>query len=1343
DAQPELLLSDAVGRRALGDTALACVPALHLDTSPLPWSTQSPSNPDAAVLGLHSRHLAYVIYTSGSTGKPKGVMIEHAAVCHQISALQASYGYEKHDRILQFASVSFDASIEEIFGALLTGASLVLRTQAWLTSVDDFIDNCALHQITVTSLPTSFWSQLVNTEGRKALPNTLRLMVIGGEEASAATLKAWCSQEGYRPELMNSYGPTETTVNATLQKIRPEGPWGSIGRPIANTRIYLLDANRQLAPLGAAGEIYIGGAGVARGYLNRQELTAERFLPDPFSLQADARMYRSGDLARYLPDGNLEFLGRNDHQVKIRGFRIEPGEIEVRLAEHPLVREAVVIPREDIPGDKRLVAYVTMTESGRGQNEFVSTLRAHLSTQLPNYMVPAAFVPLESLPLTPNGKLDRKALPAPDSDAYARSTYQAPQGETERALAALWEELLGVESVGRNDHFFELGGHSLLAVQLMARLRRQGLGVEIRALFSTPVLRDLAATLGSYREIAVPANAITSQSTAITPDMLPLIDLTQADIDRVVAQVPGGVANIQDIYALSPLQEGILFHHLLATEGDPYLLISQMAFADRDLIDRYLGAIQRVVDRHDILRTAFVWDGLSTPAQIVLRKVVLPVTTLKFDLQDGPIQEQLARRFDPRQHRLDLSRAPLLQFVVAQDTEHGRWLLLELQHHLIGDHSTLEILHAEVRAFLSGQDHALPVPQPFRNLIAHARLGLSAAEHEHFFRGMLGDIDEPTTPFGLVDVHRDGARVGQAHQMLPKSLNQRLRAQARRLGVNLASLCHLAWGQVVAKTSGRESVVFGTVLFGRMHGGEGADQAMGLFINTLPIRLDLDDTDVETSARKTHDRLAELLRHEHASLALAQRCSGLAGLGSPFSALLNYRHHVSAAALDTPVVEGPERLSGEERSNYPLTLSVEDLGDGLGLTVQVVQPVSPLRVCRFMQRALEQLADALEHTPHVPVRQLDVLPLEEKQLLLTKWNQTDAAYPQDQCIHELFEQQALRTPEATAVVFEHRSISYAQLNARANHLALQLVAEGVRPGQHVVTLIERGNALVVAQLAILKAGAIYVPVDTQAPASRANWIASDCGATHVLVDEMRALTAAVDLPVIVVYDNEIDAAAYASNPVLASGDEDVAYVMYTSGSTGHPKGVRVLHRGVARLVINNGYVVFDTQSRVAFASNPAFDASTMEVWGPLLNGGAIVIIDRDSTLDPARFAQALTHHAVTTLFLTTALFNQHVRTIAPALARLKYLLCGGERNDPESFWQLLEHGGPQHLIHCYGPTETTTFALTCAIDASYRSCTNLPIGRPIANTRIYVLDAHRQPVPRGVAGELYIGGAGV
>ncbi|MFA1627698.1 amino acid adenylation domain-containing protein, partial [Rhizobium mongolense] len=969
------------------------------------------------------------------------------------------------------------------------------------------------------------------------------------------------------------------------------------------------------------------------------------------------------------------------------------------------------------------------------------------SACLPDYMVPAAFVRLSALPLTPNGKLDRKALPVPDDDAYAHRTYEAPRGEIETALAEIWAELLGVERVGRHDHFFELGGHSLLAVQLMERLRRQSLGVEVRTLFARPVLCDLAASLGSHHEVAVPANLITEKSTAITPEMLPLIDLTQEEIDRIVATVPGGVGNIQDIYGLSPLQDGILFHHLLATEGDPYLLVSQMAFADRGLLERYLGAVQQVVDRHDILRTAFVWEGLSSPAQVVWRKAALDVSEVELDEDGGPGHEQLRRRFDPRQHRIDLGRAPLLRFVIAREPGGGRWLLLELQHHLIGDHTTLEVMHAEVRAVLEGRGPELAAPQPFRNLIAQARLGFSSETHEAFFREMLAGIDEPTLPFGLSEVYGDGRGSREAHRMLPQALNDRLRAQARRLGVSLASLCHLAWGQVVAQSSGREQVVFGTVLFGRMHAGAGADRAMGLFMNTLPLRLDLDGSGVEKSVRIAHARLAELLAHEHASLALAQRCSGVAAPAPLFSALLNYRHNTPAAMSGSGTDDGlssMEWLGSEERTNYPVTLSVDDFGQELGLTADTVEPISPDRICGYMQRALEQLAEALEQAPNTPVRELDILPADERSYLLEELNRTEADYPSDLCIHELFEAQVQKAPDAVALVFEEQSICYGELNAQANRLAHHLIALGVKPDQPVAICVERSPAMVVGVLAILKAGGAYVPLDRAYPSGRLRQVLDDAAPRLLLCDAAgRAALGPDAIGDLKAIDLDAATSAWAELPAsdpdphaLGLTPSHLAYVIYTSGSTGTPKGVMVEHQNLVNL-ISWHVQTFCPQPETccALTAGSAFDASTWEVWSALCNRSTLLLLPGASAEEPLRLLQWWRDQALDAAFLTTPLaaIALEDKLVNP---KLGYLLIGGDRLQrvPSRL------PPPLKLINNYGPTEATVVATS----GQLLSDNTVPhIGRPISNTRVYLLDAHGQPVPFGTVGELHIGGAGV
>ncbi len=1336
DAGPALILADAAGRRAVGAHGRAVV-ALDEPLAPFaPGAAELESDPD--VPGLRPEHLAYVIYTSGSTGAPKGVMVAHGSLV--ASTLARVAAYTRYERFLLLSSVAFDSSVAGIFGTLLTGGTLHL----WAQPLDVEGVRAAIERNRVTSI--------------LSVPSLLQGLARGASDDGLASLQHIISAgescpAGLIPDLLraaphgivyNEYGPTEGTVWATCHRVvgAPAGAEAvPIGRPIAGALVLVLDQHGQPVPLGAVGELYIGGAGVARGYLGRPDLTAERFVPSPFG--DGERLYRTGDRVRHVGDGDLLFLGRGDLQVKVRGYRIELQEIESRLGEHAAVGEVVVVVR-DGPGGGRLVAYLTAPAHAGPDAELVAALRRHLADRLPEYMVPSAFMRLDALPLTPNGKVDRAALPAPDADALQRSAYEAPEGPMETALASVWAELFDLPRIGRRDHFFELGGHSLLAVTLMERLRRLGLSADVQALFEAPVLRDLAERLGGHREVEVPPSRIAPGARTIAPADLPLIELTQDDIDRIVNAVPGGAGNIQDIYALSPLQDGILFHHLLSREGDPYLSRFPVVVPGRAFLDRFLAALQQVVDRHDILRTAFVWEGMAAPAQVVLREARLSVTEIEVSAAGAAGAEELARRTDAHDHGVDLARPPLLRLAVAQEPGTGRWLVLQLFHHLIGDHSTLEVLYDEVDAILSGRGDDLPDPTPFRTLVAQARLGVAADEHERFFRDLLGDIDEPTTPFGLREVHRDGSGVREAGLMLAAPLAARLRTLARQFGVSLASLCHVAFAQVVARTSGQERAVFGTVLFGRMHAGLGADKAMGLFINTLPVRLDVNDTSVDDSVRRAHALLAGLLRHEHAPLALAQRCSKVVAPEPLFSALLNYRHRSApvtreeSGAGDASSLAQVEWLGGEERTNYPLAVSVEDYGQALGLTAQVVEPLSPERVCAIMERALEALAGALETAPASPVRRLDVIPPAERTLVIDEWNRTEAEYPGRRCIHALFEEQARRTPSALAVVDGDVEVSYAQLDRWADRLAQRLITSGVRPGACVATLLPRGASLVAAQLGILKAGAVYVPLDPEAPPSRQRWMVSDSGARAVIAEEGGA-----ELDVETLEVGTPPADGVRSGPSIEVSGEAPAYVMYTSGSTGRPKGVVVPHRAIARLVRDGGYADFFPSDRIAWVGNPAFDISTLEVWAPLLAGATLVVVSREEILDPPSLRALLKNRQVTVLHLTSGLFRQVIDRLGDVLADLRLLLVGGDVVDPAAVARVLRSWAPGTLLHCYGPTEGTTFTTTFPVSSVDDGAPRLPIGRPIANARVYVLDGSGEPAPLGATGELHVGGAGL
>ncbi|SMR84145.1 non-ribosomal peptide synthetase, partial [Stenotrophomonas sp. yr243] len=925
-------------------------------------STQPPIVP-----GLEAHHLAYVIYTSGSTGRPKGVMVEHGNIVHLWLGLRSDVfgAMEATLRVALNASCSFDASMQMIV-QLLSGHCLILVPDVLRSNGDAMVRFLAQHRVdaldcTPAQLELMFDAGLCS--GSTYAPVAV---LVGGDAIPDVLWKRMAAAKATR--FFNVYGPTECTVDATLACVDQAGMQPHIGRPLANTRIYVLDGRGQPVPIGTVGEIHIGGTQVARGYLDRPDLTRERFAVDPFIDTPSARLYRTGDLARWRADGTLQYLGRNDSQVKIRGFRIEPGEIESQLVSCDGVAEAVVIAREDFPGDRRLVAYV---RAEAHQKIVAADLRDRLLSHLAPHMVPSAFVQIEAWPLTRNGKLDRSALPAPNAASIALRAYQAPDGQAEHAVAATWKAVLGVEGIGRQDNFFELGGHSLLVVAVIERLRQQGLHAEVRSLFTAPTLAGFAATLGTG-SLALDAPDYTLDAQGrITPQHLPLVALEQEQIDALVGTIRGGAPSIQDIYPLGPLQQGVLFHSLLDSEGDTYLMRTIVQFDDAQRLHSFLTALGQVIARHDILRSSMHWEGLPTPVQVVHRQARMPVEVLH--LAKGDAETQLRDLIDPRRMRLDLGQAPLVRAFTATDPHgDGHWLVL-LSHHIVCDHVTLELLMQEVQTLLYAPSTPLPIVVPYRNFIA-STLASSESTHEPYFRAQLADVLEPTAPFGVFDVRGNGRELTEFTVALSDSLSQKLRHHTRLLGVTPAALFHLAWGLVLARCCGRDDVVFGTVLSGRLQGVEGADQLLGMFINTLPVRIQLRGRGVRAAVMETHVRLSELLDHEQASLTLAQRCSGVSAELPLFTSLLNYRHNAVATDATWP---GVHFVRGEERTNFPLVMSINDSGQTFSMTAQAVVGLDPHRLSDWLAHGLAALAHALEQQHDLPVLELQLATAEE------------------------------------------------------------------------------------------------------------------------------------------------------------------------------------------------------------------------------------------------------------------------------------------------------------------------------------------------------------------------------
>ncbi|MFE0179146.1 amino acid adenylation domain-containing protein, partial [Streptomyces sp. NPDC059002] len=960
--------------------------------------------------------------------------------------------------------------------------------------------------------------------------------------------------------------------------------------------------------------------------------------------------------------------------------------------------------------------------------------------RLPSYMVPSAVVVLDALPLNANGKLDRKALPAPE---YAAGRGRGPANAREEILCAAFAQVLGVEGVGVDDDFFRLGGHSLLAIRLVALLRTRGVSVSIRALFDAPTPAGLAASAGS-EQVAVPANLIPAGATEITPEMLPLVDLTAAELAAVVATVDGGAANVADVYPLAPLQEGLLFHHLLAEGGeDTYVMPTVVEFDSRERFDAFADALQRVVDRHDIYRTSIVWEGLREPVQVVRRQATLPVESVTLDAEGGdPVQQLLAIGGGS----MDLGRAPLIRVHAGRVPGGDQWLALVRIHHMVQDHTALEVMLAEVNAFLTGRDGALAEPLPFRDFVAQARAGVTTGEHERYFAELLGDVTEPTAPFGLVDVRGDGTGTTRARVVFGDELHARLLDVSRQLGASPATLLHLAWARVLAAVSGREDVVFGTVLFGRMNAGAGSERVPGPFLNTLPVRVRTNELGVLTTVSAMRGQLAELLEHEHAPLTLAQQASGVTGDVPLFTALFNYRHNSGGSAAEVPQVRD-ERLDGirrvffEERTNYPLMVSVDDNGDRISLAVDAVAPIDPRVVGEFVRTAAGNLVSALESAldrdEDVPLSAVRVLDEAERHRVLTEWNDSAVELPGDATVAGLFEAQVARTPGAVAVVAGGVEVSYAALDVRANRLARHLVVQGVGPESFVGVCLERGVETVVALLAVLKAGGAYLPIDPGYPAERVAYMLADAQPVVVLAST-GTVAAVPETDAAVVVLDDIELAGVEEGPLgVVIRSEHPAYVSYTSGSTGRPKGVVVEHRSVAGLL---GWAAAEFGgadfSRVLASTSFNFDVSVFELFGPLVSGGRVEVV-------PDLLALADADAGVGDVSLVSGVPSAFAQMVASGeiQARPRTVVLAGEALTADAVAGIRAAIPGARVANIYGPTEATVYTTAWYSDTDVAGV--VPIGRPISNARVYVLDGTLSPVPVGVPGELYIAGVGL
>jgi amino acid adenylation domain-containing protein len=1253
-----------------------------------------------------SDNLAYVIYTSGSTGLPKGVAITHRSAVTLIEWARAVFTPEEFEGVLASTSICFDLSVFELFVTLCCGGKVVLADNALQLPALP-----AREEVTLVNTVPSAMTELLRDD---CLPASVRTVNLAGEPLLSHLVEQ-VYEVATVARLFNLYGPSEDTTYSTYALMGRSGGENSlIGRPISNTKIYLLDAGLQPVPIGVPGEIYLGGDGLARCYLNRPELTAEKFIPDPFASAPGARLYRTQDLARYLPDGKLVFLGRTDHQVKIRGYRIELGEVETVLAQHPKVRDAVVLAREDNPGDRRLVAYAVAEIN---QPAMARELRAYLHERLPDFMVPTSIVLLDTLPLTPNGKVDRRALPAPDAAAATPGDFSAaPRTAVEQSVADVWAEVLGIPHVGAHDNFFELGGHSLLATQVVSRLRRVfQIEMPLSAVFEKPTLAELSEVVESALSPAAPS--------------LPPIERTMRG----------------DVAPLSYGQRRLWFLNQLEPGSAAYNM--PCAVRLRGPLDEtaLAYALTEVIHRHEILRARFVSDG-PEPAQIFSEAAAfeLPLTDLSAHDEGERETEALRLAQEEARRPFDLQRGPLVQARLLRLSKDEHVLVL-VMHHIVADGWSVGVLVKEVatlyQARVTGEGSPLgelPVQYADYAVWEREHLRSEAVERQMaYWRAQLAGVAPLELPLDKQRPPSSVHRGAQCSRVLPAELVAELKSLSRREGTTLFMTLLAGFQALLARYTRQTDVAVGTPVANRRQ--IEIEGLIGFFVNTLVLRTDLSD-DPNFADLLQRVRATCLAAYAHQDVPFERVVEELRperDLGrAPIFQVMLAMQEAPLESLRLPglTLEMIDVDSGKAKFDL-LLLIAEDRG-GVRVTAEysanLFEPETIRRLLAHYERLLRGVvADTSTH-----ISAVELLDDEERRRLLMEWNDTARPVPHGLCIQDLFEQQVARTPDAAAVHFNELQLSYVELNSAANRIAHRLRSLGVGPESRVGIMLERSIEMVAGLLGVLKAGGAYVPLDPAYPAERLRFMLEDSGARLLLTQSDLSESLSADGVHRICLDAEWSSLEAEPDHDLPSSavEDNLAYIIYTSGSTGRPKGVAITHRSAVAFSFW-ARDTFDAREfeAVLASTSICFDLSIFELLVTLHWGGKVVLIHNALQLTAA--AQA---HAVT-LVNTVPSAVAEVLRLGALPQSVRTINLAGEPLPKRLVQQLYELPHVERVYNLYGPTEDTTYSTWGLVGRGEE----VTIGRPLHNTRVYLLDDDGRPVPIGVPGWLHLGGAGL
>ncbi len=1227
-----------------------------------------------------ANNLIYCIYTSGTMGKPKGVMVEHRNVIKLVKNCNYTELNEK-TVILQTGQMMFDASTFEVWGAGLHGGTLHLVNKELMLNTVTFKKYMEEKGVNTMFITTALFNQFISEDS--TIFNCLDHLMFGGEATSEKYVEILRTQ-GNVADFRNVYGPTETTTFATQYTIKEKVDKTPIGKPISNTQIYIANGDK-LSGIGVPGELCIAGDGLARGYLNRSELTAEKFVKNPFG---KGRMYRSGDLARWLPNGNIEYLGRIDEQIKIRGFRIELGEIENRIREIENIKDCAVIARADSTGEKSIYAYYT---SDREEN--VSKIRDRLGESLPEYMVPSYMMQIEKIPVTKNGKIDKRALP--EIEAKTTRKYVAPRNEIEEKICAVFSEILNVEQVGVKDGFFELGGHSLRATRLVNRIEAEtGTRIALKDVFAYPTVEQLAVLAGAETEEYIP--------------------------------IPK--AEEKEYYPMSSAQKRTYFIQQMQPEAVTYNMPGSFKLTGEVRPDAIRAALQAVTDRHEILRTVFLMiDG--EPVQKILDHVEADFEYVTSSESDENLMTEFLKPFD-------LASGKLVRVKLVNKSKYH--LLMFDMHHIVSDGMSMNIFVKEIMAICNGEKLE-PLTHQFKDYSEWMRTRDLSNQAEYWKSQFYDEIPVLNMLTDYPRPQEQSYAGSKAEILLDETLSEKIKQLANKNEATAYMVFLAAAMVMLSKYSRQEDIVIGSPISGRTH--KDAEGMLGMFVNTLAMRGKPEKnktfSDFLAEIKETCLKAYENQEYPFEELVEAVDVQRDMSRNPLFDVMLILQNNES---IEFKHGESKAELTGIEDTiaKFDLIFNIEEIENRFDIMLDYCTDLYKAETAKEIIKHFVEILKAVTSNEEQKLGKIEMVTAEEKSLILNDFNRTEKEYSRDKTVVELFEEQVKKSPDKTAVIFEGQKLTYAELNARANSLAHKLRELGVKPDDFVAIIADKSIEIIEGIYGIIKAGGAYVPIDPTYPEDRIAFMLEDCAPKAVLKYTTEGIELSAEVPMIDLGESEVWEGV-SENPEAVNKPEDAIYCIYTSGTTGKPKGVVVEHHNVVKLVKNCDYTELNEESVILQTGQMMFDASTFEVWGAALNGGTLHLISKENMLDAATFKNYMIENGVNTLFITTALFNQFIGEDKTIFNCLKHLMFGGEATSECHVEILRSQNTGIDFRNVYGPTETTTFASHYIIKDKVDKT---PIGKPVSNTQMYILNGN-ELCGIGVPGELCIAGDGV